>query len=55
MVGFKATAGSVAAVVLRYINGTHRTLHDSLNITNGANKEEDLPFLFTRVEIQAVK
>lgn len=32
MVGIKATTGSVAAVVLRYINGTRRTLHDSSKI-----------------------
>lgn len=32
MVGWKATTRNVAAVVHRYINGTHRTLHDSLKI-----------------------
>lgn len=32
MVGLKATTGSVTAVVLKYINGTSRTLHDSLKI-----------------------
>lgn len=32
MLGLKATTRSVTAVVLRYMNGTHRTLHDSLKI-----------------------
>lgn len=32
MVGLKATTRGVTAVVLRYINGTYRTLHDSLKI-----------------------
>lgn len=32
MVGLKVTTKSVTAVVLRYINGMHRTLHNSLKI-----------------------